>query len=106
MKTTNFIPNILNSWFDKSPKKPEICDIRKNKLWLYYENSINFINLLKEYDIKILEMQTYTYKAKNDKELDLSYDFCRNYDYEIVKSRLNNSAYDKDNIFMYEKFYY
>ena len=59
---------------------------------------------MKEYDIKILEIQTYTYKAKNDKELDLSYDFCRNYDYEIVKSRLNNSAYDKDNIFMYEKF--
>ena len=29
MKTTNFLPNILNSWFDKSPKKPEICDIRK-----------------------------------------------------------------------------
>ena len=104
MKTTNFILNILNSWFDKSPKKSEICDIRKNQLWLYYEDSINFINLLKEYDIKILEIQTYTYKAKNDKELDLSYDFCRNYDYEIVKSRLNNSAYDKDNIFMYEKF--
>lgn len=104
MKTTNSILNILNSWFDKSPKKPEICDIRKNKLWLYYEDSINFINLLKEYDIKILEIQTYTYKAKNDKELDLSYDFCRNYDYEIVKSRLNNSAYDKDNIFMYKKF--
>ena len=103
MKTKNCTPNMLNSWFDKSPKKPKNYDITKNRLWLYYKDALEFIKFLKEYNIEII--QTFIYKAKKCSELNLSYDLWEKIDYEIVKSRLRNSnIHDKNLIFMYEKF--
>ena len=74
MKTKNCTPNMLNSWFDKSPKKPKNYDITKNRLWLYYKDALEFIKFLKEYNIEIIEIQTFIYKAKKCSELNLSYD--------------------------------